>query len=185
MMIVNDQSQRTRRVVILCVICFALQLALAPFIVIGAGHVNFCLVCAFAAAFMGGGSTPLWVAFISGLFFDLTSTTPVGLMTLLLVLAAFVLNLGDRDRILDEPVRCLRDGAVMVLGVELLYQLMLLIVEPGVPIFDVLFLRWLPASLLDWLCLVPFVLVLARTKSDVLTLGGSAKQSFPGKRYKL
>ncbi len=185
MMIVNDQNQRTRRLAILCIVCFVLQLAIAPFIAIGAGHVNFCLICAFTAAFMGGGVAPIWVAFISGIFFDLTSTTPVGLMALLLVLAAFLLNPGDRDRLVDEPVRCLRDGAIMVLGVELVYQLMLLLVAPGAPFIDMVFLRWLPASLLDWLCLVPFVLVLSRTKSDVLTLGGGAKKSFPGKRYKL
>lgn len=185
MMIVNDQNQRSRRLVILCIVCFLLQLAFAPFIAIGAGHVNFCLVCAFTAAFMGGGVAPLWVAFISGLFFDLTSTTPVGLMALLLVLAAFVLNPGDRDRLADEPVRCLRDGAFTLLAIELVYQLILLMVEPGASIVDVLFLRWLPASLLDWICLVPFVLVLSRTKSDVLTLGGASKKSFPGKRYKL
>ncbi len=185
MMIVNDQNQRTRRLAILCIVCFVLQLALAPYLALAAGHVNFCLVCAFVAAFMGGGVAPLWVAFVSGLFFDLISTTPVGLMALLLVAAAFVLNPGDRDRLVDEPVRCLRDGAFVILAVELLYQLMLLLVSPGAPLFDVLFLRWLPASLLDWLCLVPFVLVLSRTKSDVLTLGGGAKKSFPGKRYKL
>ncbi len=185
MMIVNDQNQRTRRLVILCIVCFVLQLALAPFLALGGGHVNFCLICAFVAAFMGGGSDPLWVAFISGIFYDLTSTTPVGLMALLLLLAAFVMNTADRDRLVDEPVRCLRDGAVMVLAVELVYQLAVLVVSPGAPLLDVLFLRWLPASLLDWICLVPFVLVLSRTKSDALTLGGSAKKSFPGKRYKL
>ncbi len=184
MMIVNDQNQRLRRLVILALVCAVLQLILAPVLVIGAGHPNFCLVFAIVASFPGGGVAPLWAAFLAGLFFDLTATSPVGLMALLLVLASFALNPQDRDRLVEEPARCLRDSAFAVLAVELIYQLMLLVIFPGPSIADVLFLRWLPSSLWDWMCLVPFVVVLSRPTTDVLTLGGG-KKNLTGKRYKL
>lgn len=184
MMIVNDQSQLTRRLVALGAVCFVLQLAVAPYLAIGGGHPNFCLVFAFVASLMGGGVASLLAAFVSGLFFDLTSSTPVGLMSLLLVVASYVLNPQDRDRLVEEPVRAARDSAFLVLAVELVFQLVLCLVGQGGSIVDVLFLRWLPASLWDCLVLVPFVVVYSHPASDVLTLGGSTK-SLKGKRYKL
>lgn len=185
MMIVNDQSQRTRRLVALGAVCFILQLILAPNLAIAGGHPNFCLVFAFIASLLGGGVAPLWAAFVSGLFFDLTSSTPVGLMALLLVAASYGLNPQDRDRLVEEPVRAMRDSVGFVLIVELLYQLMLCLVGQGGSVVDVLFLRWLPACLWDCLVLVPFVVVYSRPANDVLTLGGSGKNSLQGKRYKL
>ena len=184
-MIVNDQNQWQRQALVVAAICVVAQLAVAPYLALGGGHPNFMVVCALVITLMGGGASAILGSFLAGLFFDLTSTTPLGLMAFELTVASFLLGFEGRDRILEEPVLAFRDACVVALVVELVYQLALLLVGQGTPFVDMVFLRWLPASLLDWLALVPFVFVLSRPRTDGLSLGGPKGRGIQGKRYRL
>ena len=184
-MIVNDQNLWQRQALTVGVVCVVAQLVLAPYLAIAGGHPNFMVVCALTVSLTGGGSPALLASFLAGLFFDLTSTTPVGLMALELTLASFILGFERRDRIMEEPIPAYRDACLAALAVELVYQLALMMVGQGAPLLDMVFLRWLPASFLDWLALVPFVFVLSRPRTDGLSLGGPKGKGIQGKRYKL
>lgn len=184
-MIVNDQNQWQRQCAALAIICALAQLLVAPYLAIFGGHPNFCLIFAIVVSLTGKGSAALVMAFFAGIFFDLTATTPVGLMAFELTVVAFVLGFEERDRILEEPVIAYRDGCIAAIAAEAVFQLALAMVGQGGPFADVVFLRWLPAAFLDCLALVPFVFALSRPKADGLSLGVTGRTSNKGRRLKL
>ena len=70
------------------VACILLHLALAPQIHLFGGAFNFMLVLTVSLAISLDSRTMVYVGFFSGLLYDLTTTGPVGLMSLLLALVA-------------------------------------------------------------------------------------------------
>lgn len=71
-------------------VCLVCQLALATQLNIAGGTVNFMLIFAGVTADKGNIDRATLFGFSAGLAFDLTSTTPVGLMALLLTLGSFL-----------------------------------------------------------------------------------------------
>ena len=88
----NTAPQRQQIVFILAVVAAVLQVAFAPQISILGGRFNFMLAFALAIALRGDGTQAVFAGFFAGLFYDLTSTVPVGLMALLTMVASFGLS---------------------------------------------------------------------------------------------
>ncbi len=72
--------------------CLILQLALAPNISLAQGHINFALIFCALMALKIGGKTGTICGFCAGLLYDLSSTSPVGLMALLLTVMSYILG---------------------------------------------------------------------------------------------
>ena len=171
-MIVSDKNRDTRIIVVLALVCAVLQLALAPNLALGNGRTNFALVFASCVALLCGGRTGVLAGFFSGLFFDLSTTGPIGLMAFCLSVSSYVLGLGGRDRMSGE----LGGSMGMVLGacfgVSVVYHLAMLLVGQADSIVDVLFLRALPSAVLTLVFFLPFAYYFSRLRSSGPSLGG-------------
>lgn len=87
----RDTPTGQRGLVALAVVACVLQVSLIPQISVLGGRFNAMLVLAGTFALMGNPSRAVYVGFFAGLFYDLTASVPVGLMTLVLTAASFAL----------------------------------------------------------------------------------------------
>ena len=160
----------------LIVICCVLQAGLAPQIALGDGTVNFMLVLAIISSIKEAPSRAVVTGFLAGLFFDLTSATPVGLMALLLTVLSFVLNrsfgtLGGLEHKTQIAV-----GAVASVALNMCFGLVLFVMGIETNILVAIFDDGLWTGMLTAIALVPFVL-----------LGGASTPAYgfgSGTRYK-
>ena len=88
----RDSGPSQRSLVILAVVACVIQVALSPQISIFGGRFNAMLVLAGTLALTGNAPRAVYVGFFAGLFYDLTASVPVGLMTLLLTIGSFALS---------------------------------------------------------------------------------------------
>ena len=174
---VTDRNARRRITVILAVVCCVLQLALAPNVGIGNGRINFMLVLAACIALTQGGERGVAAGFLSGLFFDLTSAGPVGLMALLLTAASLAMGMNERNRMTEDPGFAVRAYFIADAAVCLGYALAMLLVGQAGSIMDALFLRAVPTFLLNLLAFAPFVLLLGRWGGSGPALMGGGPRS--------
>ena len=79
---VNDRNKNRRSIGLLALVSLLCHLILGPAIGIFGGHPNFALVFAGIVALSIGGNTGVAAGFAAGLAYDLTATSPVGLMAL-------------------------------------------------------------------------------------------------------
>lgn len=162
--------------VILIVACCVLQAGLAPQIALGDGTVNFMLILAIISAIKEPPSRAVITGFLAGLFFDLTSATPIGLMALLLTILSFVLNrsfgtLGGLERKTQIAV-----GAAASVALNAVFGLLLFVMGVETNLVIALFGDGLWTGILTAIALIPFVL-----------LGGAATPAYgfgSGTRYK-
>lgn len=87
----RDAPASQRGLIVLAVVACVLQVSLVPQISILGGRFNAMLVLAGTFALMGNPARAVYVGFFAGLFYDLTASVPVGLMTLILMVASFAL----------------------------------------------------------------------------------------------
>ena len=80
----TDRNRDVHNIVLLAIVCLVLQLALAPNIALLQGHANFACIFAMLIALSIGGRTGTICGFVAGILYDLSSTSPIGLMALLL-----------------------------------------------------------------------------------------------------
>lgn len=168
---VADRNREARTTVILAVICFVAQLAVAPYVALGNGRANFCLVFAASVALSSGGVRAIVAGFIAGLVFDLSSTSPVGLMAFCLTLAAFALAGEGRERVAGDFVLGVTRFAVVDVAVALVYHLAMLLVGQTASLIDAVVLRALPTAALTLVAFLPFAYVLARVRVPSSSLG--------------
>ena len=154
-------------------VCAVLELAIAPNIALGLGRANFALVFAGCVALAMGGRTGVFAGFASGIFFDLCTTGPIGLMALLATIAAYFLGMEVRNKIANEPRRTVIEFTVATFAVTLLYHLMMLMLGQGSSLLDAIILRTLPTTVLTVIAYLPFMLVLSRRDGGGSTLGGA------------
>lgn len=159
---VKDKNKNRKSVGVLALVCLLLQLALSPNIALGNGHPNFAFVFAAVCALTIGGRTGVACGFGAGIIYDLTATSPVGLMALLLTCAAYGLGIEARDRIADNPVTTFIPVTIAALCVFSLYHMTMLLVGLSANIIDALLLRTIPSVLLTVLAYVAFALALGR-----------------------
>ena len=172
----NTKSVPTRVLVITFVVAAVLQLALAPQISLAGGAINFMVVAALALSVCVEPGTAGCVGFISGLFFDLTSSVPVGLMSLLLTLGAYLVSNVSQGVAPGLNLESLRPTALAVLLVNLANGLALFLMGSESSLLYALGVHALVSSALDILVLIPFLAVLGTT---VQSSGFSARGSSP------
>lgn len=87
----REQQKSSSSIIALVVISLILQAGLSSQVSIAGGTINFMLILTAVFALQGDASKTVIAGFLCGLYFDLTSSTPVGLMALLLTIGSFVL----------------------------------------------------------------------------------------------
>ncbi len=172
---VADKNREARSVVVLAVTCAVAQLALAPNVGIGNGRANFALIFSACVSLLMGGRRAVVAGFLSGLFFDLSSTGPVGLMAFCLTVSSFVLGIEERNRMADGLGATVVLFAGADLGVGLVYHLAMLLVGEASSLLDVLVYRTLPTALLTLLFFLPFAYYFSRVHVTGPNLGGARR----------
>ncbi len=169
---VADKNRDVRSIVLLAVLCAVLQLALAPNLGLGNGRANFALIFSACVSLGMGGRRGVLAGFAAGLFFDLSTTGPVGLMAFCLTVSSYLLGTECRNRMAGDfatPV-ALFSGAA--LGVSLVYHLAMLLVGQADSLLDVIVFRTLPTALLTIVFFLPFAYYSSRVRASGLNLGG-------------
>lgn len=160
----RDRTSSTRQTVILAVICAVCQLALAPNVGIADGRANFAIVFVMCVCYLGGGERAVIGGFAAGLFFDLSTTGPIGLMALLLTVAAFLSGGTGHVSFTDSPSDVGRSYLVVTAIVTVVYQLSMLFVGQAANFGDAIVLRALPSVILDCIAFIPFAIALSRVR---------------------
>lgn len=177
-MIVADKNRDVRTCAVLAVICAVAQLALAPNLGLGNGRANFALVFASLVALLMGGRRGVVAGFLAGLFFDLSTTGPVGLMAFCLTVSSYALGTEGRDRMAGDLASSVALFSLAALLVSLAYHLAMLLVGQASSIVDVLFLRTLPTTLLSIVFFLPFAYYFSRLRAAAgPNLGGRGRGS--------
>ncbi|MBR3158241.1 MAG: rod shape-determining protein MreD [Atopobiaceae bacterium] len=179
---VKDAHKKRRDVLVFAGVCLVLQLAVAPHICLGNGYANFAMVYTGVVALSIGGRSGVIAGFVSGLVFDLTATSPVGLMALLLTLCGYVLGIEERDRFGDGLVSSLTSFALGAMAVLVSYHLAMLLLGETSSMADVLVARTLPSFALTFLGFLPFAYLQVRASAKKHGIGG-ASSSHRGSHY--
>ena len=154
----RDSSRPGRPLVICAVVLCCLQVALAPQISILGGRINFMVVLAAVLAMSGNAERAVVGGFLCGLFYDLTASVPVGLMTLILTVASFVLA-NTQVASVGGGVDGWRSAGVFSVAVCLVYGLALLIMGEQSDIVYALFGHGLTSGILTAVVSIPFMAV--------------------------
>lgn len=158
-----DKNTKKRLTIILSVVCAVLQLSLTPNISFFGGRANFMLILSALLAQLVGGTYGTVAGFLCGLFFDFCSTSPLGLMALLLTISSYVLGMEVRNKLNDDPRISITQFATVAAAVSTAYALALVMVE-GAGFIEALFVRALPTAIFTVICYLPFVTVLSRNR---------------------
>lgn len=169
---VADKYNDTKGLALLAVVCAVLQLALAPNIAIGNGRANFALVFCACVALTRGGSKGVACGFFAGLFFDLCSTGPIGLMALILTVASYVMGKEQRNRMAGDFGASVLTFVVASFLTALAYSVAMLIVGSASSIVDVLVLRAVPTAVLSTVAFLPFAYYFSRVRPSGSSLAG-------------
>ena len=155
---ISDKNREARGIALTAIICAVLQLAIAPNVGLGNGraHLGRAVVCGFFA----------------GLFYDLSTTGPIGLMALLLSVCGFALGGEGRNRLSGEFASGILLFVVADLVVNVGYGLGLMLAGQGGGFVDAVFLRALPGALLSLVCFLPFAYFESRIRTSGPSLGG-------------
>lgn len=119
----NPRSNRP--LIIACVLAAVLQVALTPQVIVFGGQFNFMLALTVTAAIGADTRTMVYLGFFAGLFYDLTSLVPIGLMALLLTLLGYVVSAVSRGIVPGFSMGSLRLVCVGVVAVQLIYSVAL------------------------------------------------------------
>lgn len=163
----NKRSQTGFAITVIA--CAVLHLALAPHINIFGGRVNFMLVLTAVLAISGDSRAMVYIGFFSGLFYDLTTTGPIGLMSLLLAVMGYTVALVSRGLSTGLGMETVRVAIVSVLGVNIVYAIALCVMGFETSLLTAVVSHGLTSSLLDIAACVP-----------LLMLGGTSTSSGRG-----
>lgn len=162
-MLVNNQAKVRRQAVILAVVLGLLQVALVPNFGIGSGRADLCLVYV-ACMCMGGDSqrAPFY-GFFAGLFYDLTTTGPIGLMALILTVVGWGLSLAGQTKASEDLGPALAIFAPVAGIVNVVYALVLLAFGLTDGFIAAIFFHALPATILDIISFAIVAFVMSRS----------------------
>ena len=179
---VNDSNKMRKTLLVAAIVCFVLQLAFVPNIGLFDGRVNICMITALYIALSIGGKTGVIAGFIAGLFFDLTTTGPVGLMAFELTLASYFLGLEERNKLSDGYGIAFQHFLIACVSIELVYGLAMLMTGHSHNILYTFGLHSIPAIVLD--CVVfALALLVFTSRAGGSTPSFSAKHSDRGARF--
>ena len=166
----NGSSGRsTRSTCVALAIAAALQVAIGSQLSLFGGSVNFMLAIAVALAVGGDPRAIVYAGFFCGLFFDLTSAVPIGLMSLLLTLAGFFTACASRGVPGGFSPQSLLMAAIAIAAVDLVYAVALLLLGIESSILYSLGVHALATTVLTVIAAAAMLLLLPR--------GGSSSSS--------
>ena len=176
---VRDPIRARKALIFVCAVAVTLQLAIAPQVSLFGGRFNFMVVLALVMAPSCDIRSAVLTGFFAGLFFDLTSPVPVGLMSLVLTIACFGLSMSSHGIGGGLSAASLRLAFGSILLVDLAYGLALYFLGVEGSILYALAVHGLASSVLDALAAVPFLMFGSGTDSN---RGFTARSK--GTRYK-
>lgn len=153
----RDQQKSGSSVVALVIVCLILQAGLSSQVSVAGGTFDFMAILAVIYAFQGDASKAVVAGFLCGLYFDLTSSTPIGLMALLLTVGSFVLvhsSAVQGGSTLSSQVLTV---FTFSLAVDVLFGLALFAMGVQTSLFVALFGHGLATSVLTAFISVPFL----------------------------
>lgn len=150
------------RIYVLALVCFALQIFLAPNIMLGAGQINFALIFVGLVSFTHSRKAAIISGFLGGIVFELLGASVIGIMPCLLSIVGYVLASDVRARIQEDPLFSFIVFGVCSFAVSCLHFIVLLILGTQPSILEALVFRMLPVFVLTTFAFIPFVVVLQR-----------------------
>lgn len=153
---VKDTNKNRVSTLVVGLICLVLQLGVAPNLGLGEGRMNLALVFAACYALIVGGRSGVVVGFFSGLVYDLSTTGPIGLMTLLLTVMSYFLGVEERNRFADGFPQSLVTFGIASLAVEFAYHFVMLAMGQASSFADAFLVRTLPSFALTFVVFMPF-----------------------------
>lgn len=176
----RETGRPMRSIIVLSVVAALLQVGLAPQLSVMGGTLNFMLALCCALALTSDVSSAVYIGFCCGLFFDLTSSGPIGLMALIMTVAGFGLATASRGVMGGLTPESLRLAGIVILLVNLAYGLCLFLMGVQGDLVWALFGHGISSTVLDILLAALFLLVLS---------GQGPQRTFSsrprGSRYKL
>lgn len=145
----TSQSHSRRPIAALCIAAAVLQLVLAPQLSLFGGRINFMLVLTVVLAVSGDMRMLAYIGFFAGLFYDLTTVAPVGLMALLLTLAGYLTAVLSRGIAPGASMESLRMTGVAILAVNVAYALALFFMGSETSLLFALGVHGLASTVLD------------------------------------
>lgn len=179
MLDVKDRGRSMRLTIAIAAACAVLQVGIAPQISLFGGTVNFMIVFAAVAALTTEPSQAVVCGFLAGLFYDLTSSAPVGLMALLLTAGTFAFNQAMANQAGGFSSVTVRMCGFFALAVCALNGLALLLMGEQTSIFWALVGHGLSSAVLTGIVAVPF-LMFGAPAAQSMGLSGRGR----GTRYK-
>ena len=179
---INDSRRNKKSLFALGLLCAFLHLAIAPNIALFQGRANFALIFAMLIAFSQPGKNVIWVGFLSGLFFDLTTSGPVGLMAFELTCATYYICIQDRNRMGDSSGDLMKTFIGIAFVVSFIYGIAMLFVGVSTSFIQTVFLRCLPTTILDCIAFIPFMYVLG-TRGSGYNFSGNKTNSRRGANH--
>lgn len=155
----RDQQKSGSSIIALVIICLILQAGLSSQISIAGGTINFMVIMTAVFAFQGDASKAVIAGFLCGLFFDLTSSTPIGLMSLLLTIGSFVLVHSSAVQGGSTTSSQALIVFVFALAIDVVFGLALFALGIQTNLLVALFGHGLATSILTALVSFPFVAV--------------------------
>lgn len=156
---IGNSGPSRGRLVGIAVACALLHLALAPQLRPFGGTINFMLVLTASAAISTDSRSMVYIGFFSGLLYDLTTTGPIGLMSLLLALVGYGVAMVSRGLSSGIGMETLRVVIAAILGVNLVYSIAMILLGIESSLLVSVGVHGLASTVLDVLACVPFLLV--------------------------
>lgn len=152
----HESGATPRAYAAMAVVACLLQVGIAPQISLFGGTFNFMVVLAVSLALTRGPHASVIAGFLCGLFFDLTSPVPVGLMALVLTVASFAVSTmahGMAPGITAEGVRL---AVVSIFAVNIVYAVFLYMLGVQTDLLWTLG-HGVSGAVLDSVCCLPFI----------------------------
>lgn len=162
---VNDTRKSKRSLAIMALVCFAVQVSLANYIILGAGHPNILLAFVGIIALTQGGTTAVVTGFVAGVIFDLATTGAFGIGALLMSLMGFVLGMRAQNLLADDRGQATLIFAIADVIVCILYHLAAAALGYETSVLEAIFMRALPTGLLTFLVFLLMSFFYGRSQS--------------------
>jgi rod shape-determining protein MreD len=167
-------------------VCLLVQLVLVPYVGIGSGRANMALVFAGLVSLLMGGRVAVLCGFAAGLVYDLSTTGPMGLMSLLLTISSYFLGRESRNRLTDTATGSLATFGIHAALVTIAYHVIMVSLGQASDLPGLLVGRMLPSLVLTLLAYIPCVVVVQRVSGNSLQASKAAGRAQGiGSRYDL
>lgn len=162
----RESGNTARTAQVLAIVAAVLQVALAPQISIAAGTVNFMVVLAITLALSSDASSAVFIGFFSGLFYDMTSSAPIGLMALILTVVSFLVSASARGAMGGLTRESIRLAVLGIAIVNVAYGICLFVMGEQTDLLWAVLGHGISSTVLDSLVALVFLMVAAPSSSQ-------------------